>query len=199
MRFVPQVLLGLLLFLTSGCSGGGGGGGATASPGTGASARPWAIDDAALTGSATDLLVGGDRFIGDLDPVSAAALGDPDLAAATAIGDRIWAALSGPNTWIGDTPLNTYQFYDDVDPITNWGRAFRYTGFDVIAGPIVGPPSFYGTGTYVSAAGEPFDAVILRTWDESYWELFVIQNQSTIVHAIQHVNGLPIVRAYASN
>ncbi|MEL6905645.1 MAG: hypothetical protein AAFP22_09575 [Planctomycetota bacterium] len=188
MRFVPQVLLGLLLFLTSGCSGGGGGGGATASPGTGASARPWAIDDGALTGSATDLLVGGDRFIGDLDPVSAAAL-----------GDQMWAVLAAGQMWVADNPIYTYRFYDDVDPITNWGRAFRYTGFDVIAGPIVGPPSFYGTGTYVSAAGEPFDAVILRTWDESYWELFVIQNQSTIVHAIQHVNGLPIVRAYASN
>lgn len=177
-------LFSLVLLVSTGCSSGEDGG--NTAPAADASARPWAIDDAALTGAGTDLLVGGDQFIGDLDPGSAAAL-----------GDQIWATLTGVQTWVAENPVYTYRFYDDTDPVTNWGRAFRYTGFDVVAGPIIGPPGFYGTGTYVTPAGQPFDAVILRTWDSSYWEILIVQDAGTIVHAIQHVNGLPIARGYA--
>ena len=177
-----------LWLVPAACSSGGGDGGGGGGVIGGGMARAWAIEDAGATGAGTDLLMAGDMFIGE-----------PDLAAATAIGDRIWAALSGPNTWIGDTPLNTYQFYVDTDPITNCGRAFRYTGFSVYAGPIVGPTVFYGTGTYVTANGQSFDAMIVHTWDDVYWELFVVQNGNLFTHAVQNVTGLPIIEDFTAN
>ncbi|MEM9383183.1 MAG: hypothetical protein AAGB93_24760 [Planctomycetota bacterium] len=177
-----------LWLVPASCSNGGGDGGGGGNLGGGGTARAWAIENAGATGAGTDLLMAGDMFIGE-----------NDLAAATAIGDRIWARLTGPTTWIGNTPLNTYQFYDDSDPVTAWGRAFRYTGFSVVAGPIIGPTVFYGTGTYVAANGQAFDAMIVHTWDDVYWELFVIQDGALFTHAVQHVTGLPIVEDFSAN
>lgn len=177
-----------LAFVPTGCSSGGGsGGGSAPNPGTGG-ARPWAIDDTAFTGAGTDLLVGGDMFVGEAD-----------LNAAIALGDQIWATLTSHGTWTATSSLYTYQFYVDTDPVTNWGRAFRYTGFDVVAGPVIGAPGFYGTGTYTSPNGQQYDAVILRTWDDTYWELLIVQGPGTFTHAVQHLNGLPIVQTYFGN
>ena len=184
----PPALLGTALcLLLIGCSGGGNAGNAGDGAGNG-NLRPWAIDEAAATGMAEDLLVAGDMFVAELD-----------LAAATALGDQMWAVMRAVPTWVGTNPLYTYQFYDDTDPFTNWGRAYRHTGFDVYAGPIIGPPGFLGPGTYIAATGEQLDAVILRTWDESYWELFILQDNLTLIHATQHFNGLPIVQTYTAN
>ncbi|MEM6673555.1 MAG: hypothetical protein AAF726_11985 [Planctomycetota bacterium] len=188
-----RALKGLLIAATGclalACSSGGGGddGG---NNGGGGPARAFSIEDTAATGMGTDLLVQGDAFIGE-----------PDLATAEAIGDRIWAVLTSTQTWIAPNPLYSYQFYVDSDPITNWGRAFRYTGFNVEAGPISIPQTaggFYGTGTYVAADGQQFDAVILRTWDTVYWELLVIDSPTTFVHSIQNVNGLPLPNGYVA-
>lgn len=178
-------ILGAVLatsLLLQGCSGGGGG------PPSGNGPRPWAIDDTAFSGNGTDLLEGGDMF-----------LGETDLAAAAALGDQIWATLVSATTWVGASSPNTYEFYVDSDPLTNWGRAYRYTGQSVIVGPVIGAPGFYGTGTYVGASGQPYDAVILRTWDNSYWELLAVQSPTSLVHAIQNINGLPIVTFYDAN
>lgn len=179
----------MLWALPVGCSGGGGGGNAGGGPGAGGgTARPWSIDDAALNGMSTDLLAAGDAF-----------LGENDLNSAAAIGDRMWAAMSAQGTWVGTNPIYTYQFYDDTDPFTNWGRAFRYTGFSVYAGPVVGPPTFLGTGTYIAAGGQQYDAVIMRTWDDTYWELLILQSNTIFTHATQHVNGLPLIETYTLN
>lgn len=187
----PFVLCGAVLSLClvlPGCSSGGGGNAGNGNGNGNGALRPWAIDDAAATGMSEDLLVPGDMFIGEMD-----------LTAAVALGDQMWAVMRAVPTWVGTNPLYTYQFFDDTDPFTNWGRAYRHTGFDVYAGPIIGPPGLYGTGTYVAANGEQFDAVILRTWDESYWELLILQGNWKFTHAIQHLNGLPIVDTYTAN
>ena len=147
------VLAGWVLF--TGCSGSGGGGGNGG--GSASGARPWAIDDTAFTGNGDDLLEGGDMFIGE-----------NDLTSAMTLGDQIWATLVSTNTWTAPGTAMSYQFFFDTDPNTNWGRAYRYTGQNVVAGPVIGAPGFYGTGTYVRANGQAYDAVILRTWDNSY-------------------------------
>lgn len=189
MNHVARPLIALALILVNlaltGCSGGGDRGGGNAGPGGGGQPTPWAIEDAAAATMGTDLLFDGDMFMGETDP-----------AQATVIGDRIWAVLTSRATWTADNPLYTYQFYVDTDPVTNWGRAFRYTGFNVEAGPITTPPTFFGTGTYVAPNGQQYDAVILRTWDISYWELLVVENGAAFVHAIQNANGLPIAQTY---
>ena len=41
--------------------------------------------------------------------------------------------------------------------------------------------------------------MILRTWDDTYWELLVVQGPGTITHAVQNLNGLPIVQTYFGN
>ncbi len=174
----------LVLPAVTSCSGGGGGNHRNPAAGSGG-AQPWAIDDTAISGNGVDLLQGGDMFIGEMDG-----------PAAVALGDQIWATLTSIQTWTAANPLYTYRFYDDTDPFTNWGRAFRYTGFNVEVGPIIGPPGFYGTGTYVDPLGQSYPAVILRTWDLTYWELLVIQSPTSIVHAIQHTSGLPIAQTY---
>lgn len=165
------------------CSGGGGGGGNGGGGGSG-TLIPFAISAAGNVGMATNLLVAGDAFEAETDPVQR-----------TALGDQIWNVVTSINTWVGTNPTFTYQFYVDTDPFTNWGRAFRYTGFGVYAGPIRIPPTS-GPGTYTAANGDTFQAVILQTWDDTYWEILIVQDGTTFVHAVQNVNGLPIVETY---
>lgn len=176
---VRLVFLWSVVGLLGACSGGGGGGGGNA-----AALRPFAINDAAspaLAADVRDLLEAGDRF-----------QYEPDVAAANAIYDAIWAQLVAFTTWVAPNPLNTYQFFVDTDPNTNWGRAYRFTGFSVFAGPVVP----FTAGTYTRASGASFPAVTLRTWDDTNAELLIMLDAQNFVHAIQHVNGLPIVDTF---
>ena len=187
----PQAIQGLalsILMVLASCSGGGGGKAGSGNGGGGGPVQPWAIEDAGLTGTSVDLLIAGDQFVGEMD-----------AGAAAQIADRMWTQMTAPTTWVGTNPLFTYQLYNDSDPFTNWGRAYRHTGFDVYAGPLVGPSWFYGTGTYFAATGEQYDAAILHTWDADYWELIIMMDPQILVHANQHTNGFPLADTYTAN
>ena len=168
-----------ICLMVAACGGGGGGGDAGLSGG-GGSLVPFAINDAASPALAADvrnLLEPGDRY-----------QYEPNVAAANAILDGIWAQLTAHATWTASNPLNTYQFYIDTDPNTHWGRAYRFTGFSVYAGPVVP----FTAGTYTRANGATYPAVALQTWDSSYAEILVLTDSNNFAHAIQNTNGLPI-------
>ena len=148
---------------------------------------PFAINNAASPALAADvrnLLEVGDRF-----------QYEPDVVAANVIYDGIWAQLLAHVTWTGTNPLNTFQFYNDTNPFTNWGRAFRYTGFSVYAGPVIP----FTAGIYTRVDGVQLPAVTLQTYDGSYAEMLVMVDSQTFAHAIQHFNGLPIVEFFSGN
>jgi len=173
------VVVGLCLAVAA-CGGGGGGG--DAAPGAAGSLTPFAINAAASPAQAADvrnLLEAGDRY-----------QYEPNNAAANAILDGIWTQLTAFATWTDQSnPLNTYQFYIDTNPSTNWGRAYRFSGFSVYAGPVVP----FTAGTYTRANGSSYPAVALQTWDGNYAELLVQSDANNFAHAIQNTNGLPIV------
>ena len=123
---------------------------------------------------------------------------EANLDKASAMWDNIWRILTGPHTWTANNnPLHTYQFYVDNDPFTNWGRAFRYTGFAMEAGPIRSPMAIVGTGIYTAPDGATFQAMILQTWDVTYWEMIVVIDDRNFAHLQQHFNGLPLVLFYS--
>jgi len=160
------------------CSNGGGGGAAN-----GGALQPFAIDAAAspaLAASVADVLEVGDRFAYE-----------PDVAAANAIFDAIWQRLLAAPEWLEPGDTTAYEFFDDTDPVTNWGRAYRYFGNGTFAGPVVP----FTAGTYTRPSGADLPALTLRTWD-SRAELIVLLDDDTFVHAIQNTNGLPIVEVF---
>lgn len=172
-------LAGTCLALAA-CSGGGGGGAA----GAGANLRPFAIDDAAspaVAADVRDLVEVGDRFAFE-----------PNAVQANAIYDALWSALVSANEWLEPADNTTYQFFDDTDPITNWGRAYRYSGQGTFAGPVVP----FTAGTYTRTSGVALPALTLQTWDGSHAELLVMLDNDTFAHAIQNTNGLPIVEIF---
>jgi len=180
------ILLGVLCMSITACGGGGGGNGGGGGGGAGA-LTPFAIDAAANPALAADvrnLLEVGDRF-----------QYEPNAGAAIAIYDAIWAQLIAFATWTAGNPLYTFQFFNDTNPLTNWGRAYRYTGFSVYAGPVIA----FTAGTYTSSNGTNLQAITLTTWDGNYAELLVMLNPQTIVHAIQNNNGLPIADSYTGS
>ncbi len=163
------------------CSGGGGGG--VAGGGAGA-LQPFAIDAAAspaVAADVRDLLEVGDQFAFE-----------PDAAQANAMYDTIWSLLTAANSWLEPGDNTEYQFFDDSDPITHWGRAYRYSGFGVFSGPVVP----FTAGTYTRANGSTLPAVTLQTWDGGHAELLVMVASDVFVHAIQNGNGLPIVETF---
>src|SRR5262245_19809703 len=160
--------------------GGGGGGGA----GAGA-LQPFAINAAASPALAADvhnLLEVGDRY-----------QFEPNTTAANVLFDGVWAQLAGTTTWVAPNPLNTYQFFVDSDPYTNWGRAYRFTGFSTFAGPV----QPFTSGTYTRPGGASYPAAALQTWDSSNAEFLVMVSATQFVHAIQNTNGLPIVDTFS--
>lgn len=142
--------------------------------------RPWAIDDAVHLRTSMDLLRPGDLFIGEADPVEAA-----DLAAS------VWAMLTSVPGWIAEDPLFSYSFEERGGEI-----AFRFTGLEDAAGTVTEPLDWSGVGTYVSASGTSFDALLLKSRDECCWELLVVQDAGAFVHAVQLEDGLPELRSY---
>ena len=169
-----------LWFGAAACSGGGGGSG---NPATG-SLQPFAIDAAAspaLAALVRDLLEVGDRFAYQ-----------PDVAAANALYDFVWARLSSANEWLEVADGTVYEFFDDQDPVTNWGRAYRYFGQGTFAGPVVP----FTAGTYTRAGGGDLPALALQTWDGSRAEFLVLLDDDTVVHALQDTNGLPILERF---
>ncbi|MDP6928164.1 MAG: hypothetical protein QF412_00555, partial [Planctomycetota bacterium] len=115
----------------------------------------------------------------------------------SALWDQIWNILIGTSTWTGTNPVFTYGFFLDTNPLTNWGRAYRHSGFGTYAGPIGTPMAILGSGTYTGANQTDYPAMILRTWDDSYWEMIVIRDPNTHTHANQHTNGLPLIETYS--
>src|SRR5262249_32877575 len=173
-----------LLAVVVGCGGTGADG-----LGTGgfAGLRPFAISDAAHPATAADvhnLLEAGDHY-----------KFEPSNAAANAILDGIWARLIVVQTWTATANVITYHFFNDTNPQTQWGRAYRYTGtLDDYGSPIRASTA----GTYTRANGSNFPAAILETWDQSYAEILVLIDSSTFVHANQNVNGLPITYTFTA-
>ena len=173
--------MGFLVATTVACGEG------TDGLGTGglAGLQPFAISAAANPATAGDvhnLLETGDRY-----------RYEPSNAAANAILDGIWVRLVAVHTWVGTARQLTYQFFNDSDPQTHWGRAYRFTGTaDNYAGPI----RAFTAGTYTRANGSSYQAVILQTWDGNYAEILVLIDPSTFVHAVQNVNGLPITDSF---
>jgi hypothetical protein len=177
MVWVPLVASLLACGAGGGGLGGGGGGGAL---------KPWAISDAANPTTAADvhnLLEVGDHY-----------QFEPNNAAANAILENLWARLTAVRTWVGTNPGYTYQFYNDGDPNTHWGPAYRFTGESVWAGPV----RPYTAGTYTRANGSSYQAATLRTWDETYAEILVLIDANAFVHANQKVNGLPLIETYSA-
>lgn len=171
-------LLGLGTLLAAACAGGGGGSGG------GGQLQPFAIDTAAspaLAADVRDLLEAGDHFAYE-----------PDVAAANAIYDQVWLRLASATEWLEPADNTTYEFFDDTDPVTNWGRAYRYFGNGTFAGPVVP----FTAGTYTRAGGTGLPALTLQTWDGSHAEFLVLLDDDTCVHAIQNTNGLPIVEVF---
>jgi len=168
------------------CGGGADGLGTGGTAGT-AGLQPHAISAAANPASAADVrdvLEPGDHY-----------RFEPSNPAANAIFDSIWARLAGGQAWTATARVLTYQFFNDDNPQTHWGRAYRYTGtLDNYAGPI----RAFTAGTYTRANGSSFQAVILQTWDNSYAEILVLVDPSTFVHANQNVNGLPITDTFSA-
>lgn len=179
LALLPALAVSLLLLTACGGGGGGGAPGGTAGP-----LQPYAIDAAASPALAADvrnLLEAGDRY-----------QFEPDTTAANALYDAIWARLTAVPTWFGAGPANTFEFYFDAEPLTNWGRAFRYVGHDVHVGPV----RPFTAGTYTRPNGTRLPALALQTWDVDRAEFLVVVDAGTIVHAIQHLDGLPIATAY---
>ena len=148
--------------------------------------RPFAISAAANPATAADvhnLLEPRDRY-----------RFEPNNGAANAILDNLWAQLIAFNIWTGSNPLNTYRFYNDSDPLTHWGRAYRFTGFAEHAGPI----RPFTAGSYMRENGSCYPALILQTWDGTYAEILVMLGPNTFVDANQNVNGLPITETFAA-
>ena len=175
---------GLLVTTLVACGGGGADG-----LGTGGTAglQPFAIS-AAVAGLAAaevrNLLETGDRY-----------RFEPSNAAANAILDTLWAQLVAVHTWTATARVLTYQFFNDSNPQTHWGRAYRFTGTaDNYAGPI----RAFTAGTYTRASGSNYPAVILQTWDGNYAEILVFIDPNTFVHANQNVNGLPITYTFTA-
>lgn len=106
--------------------------------------------------------------------------------------DDIWAALIAADTWVADNPLVTYEFWDDCGTVTNWGRAYRHSGFDVQVGGI----RPFTAGTYTSVDGVQHLAVILQTWDNTFAEILVLTGPDSFTHAVQNSNRLPIINHY---
>ncbi|MBL9076786.1 MAG: hypothetical protein JNL08_04735 [Planctomycetes bacterium] len=175
-----RTLLGGAALLLAACSNGGGG----PAGGAGGSLQPFAIDAAAspaVAASVADLLEVGDHFAYE-----------PDVAAANAIYDQIWQRLVAAPQWLEPGDTTAYEFFDDSDPVTNWGRAYRYFGNGTFAGPM----QPFTAGTYTRPNGVDLPALTLTTWD-SRAELIVLLDDDTFVHAIQNTNGLPIVEVFA--
>jgi hypothetical protein len=159
------------------CTGGGGG----RQAGAGGALQPFAIDAAAspaVAADVRDLLERGDRYAFE-----------PDVALANALYDSIWQQLLSATEWLEPADNTSFQFFDDSDPITAWGRAYRYAGNGTFAGPVVP----FTAGTYTRANGARLPAVTVQTWDSSHAELLVLLDGDTVVHALQNNNGLPIV------
>ena len=156
--------------------------------GSSAGLQPFAISAAANPGSAANVqnvLEAGDHY-----------RFEASNPAANAILDNIWARLVGVQTWTATARALTYQFFNDGNPQTNWGRAYRFTGaLDNYAGPI----RPFTAGTYTRANGSTFPAVILQTWDSNYAEILVLTDPSTFVHANQNANGLPITYTFGAH
>ena len=175
---------GLLVTTLVACGGGGADG-----LGTGGTAglQPFAISAAASPATAAEvrnLLETGDRY-----------RFEPSNAAANAILDTLWAQLVAVHTWTATARVLTYQFFNDSNPQTHWGRAYRFTGTaDNYAGPI----RAFTAGTYTRASGSNYPAVILQTWDGNYAEILVFIDPNTFVHANQNVNGLPITYTFTA-
>lgn len=53
-----------------------------------------------------------------------------------------------------------------------------------------------GSGTYKRADGRSYDAMILQTWDDTYWQILIIADNNTFVLANQHFNGFPVLETY---
>lgn len=169
----------LVSVVVAGCTGGGGGGGGGAG-----SVRPFAIDAAAspaLASDVRDLLEVGDRYAFE-----------PDTTLANGLYDQIWARLSAFGSWVDAADNDTFEFFDDTDPLTQFGRAYRFFGFGVFAGPVVP----FTAGTYTQANGSAHPALALQTWDGQAAELLVLLADDTFLHAVQNTNGLPIVGTY---
>ena len=135
----------------------------------------------ALAALVRNLLEVGDRFSYQ-----------PDVAAANALYDFVWARLVTANEWLEIADGTVYEFFDDQDPVTNWGRAYRYFGQGTFAGPVVP----FTAGTYTRAGGGDLPALALQTWDGSRAEFLVLLDDDTVVHALQDTNGLPIVERF---
>jgi hypothetical protein len=146
--------------------------------------RPFAIDAAAspaIAADVRDLLEVGDHFAFE-----------PDVAQADAIYDALWSDLVSANEWREPGDTTTYEFFDDSDPVTHFGRAYRYFGQGTFAGPVVP----FTAGTYTRPGGVVLPALTLQTWDGNHAELLVRIDGDTFVHAIQNTNGLPIVEVF---
>lgn len=169
-----------LWFAATACSGSGGGSGSAAT----GRLQPFAIDAAASPALAADvrnLLEVGDRFVYQ-----------PDATAANALYDFVWARLVTANEWLEVADGTVYEFFDDQDPVTNWGRAYRYFGQGTFAGPVVP----FTAGSYTRAAGGDRPALALQTWDGSRAEFLVLLDDDTVLHALQDTNGLPILERF---
>ena len=180
-RVSPWVLL---VATTLACGGGADG------PGTGgvAGLQSFAISAAANPATAADvhnLLETGDRY-----------RFEPSNSAANAILDSMWAQLVAVQTWTATARVLTYQFFNDTDPHTRWGRAYRYTG---TADNYACPNRAFTAGTYTRANGSNYPAVILQTWDGNYAEILVLIDANTFAHAVQNVNGLPITYIFTGH
>src|SRR5262249_1230604 len=161
---------GLLVTTLLACGGGADGLGAGGTSGL----QPFAISAAANPATATEvhnLLEAGDRY-----------RFEPSNAAANGILDNIWAQLVVVQTWTATARVLTYQFFNDSDPHTHWGRAYRYTGAaDNYAGPI----RAFTAGTYTRVNGSNYPAVILEALDGHYAADQVLGETDTLSPASQ--------------
>lgn len=182
------------VFLLSACGGGGGDGSNNnanadnrVAPCNQATLSPWAISDAGNAGLGNHIAEPCDQF-----------QYEDDVNAALNQWEEIWSTLAAARTWTETSnPLYTYSFYEDIGTPTNFGRAYRYTGFDVSVGSIRTPMAIVGPGTYTRPNGEAFSAMVLQTWDMDSWEMIVIIDARNFAHFIQHTNGLPIITYYS--
>lgn len=190
----PSLFYAFLLLLLTACGGGGGNSDENASADadtriaqcTQTTLSPWAISDAGNAGLGSNIAEPCDQF-----------QYEDDVNTALNQWEQIWSTLAAARTWTETSnPLYTYSFYEDVGTPTNFGRAYRYTGFDVAVGSIRTPMAIVGPGTYTTPQGDTYSAMILQTWDMDSWEMIVIIDERNFAHFIQHTNGLPIITYY---
>lgn len=148
--------------------------------------QAWAVSDAGNTGYAEHLAAPCDKFEYEAN-----------VTEALLQWDVMWQTLTAPRTWTNPSnPLYTYSFYEDYGSSTNFGRAYRHTGFDISVGSIGTPMAIVGPGIYTNAKGVEYQAMVLRTWDSSYWEMFIFEDERNFAHLNQHTNGYPVISHY---